>query len=251
VREVPRISHGRRSVNGLIALRVPLDVIKAKCAHYVWRGKPERHTARQNLDDYDIVKTFGAEYRGIVQYYLLAVDVGRLSRLRWVAETSMLKTLAAKHQSTVSKMAARYRAIINTPHGKRVCFQASIERTGKQPLVARFGGRGRPLGLRGRNRPRTATRRRRARERFAAADAVVVELRADCPGFHPLVPKRPVGVLLAVAHGQFAPTPSTTRAVTLRHVRLVWVRRISAGNGSRKHKRHSTTQYRSAKASKL
>jgi hypothetical protein len=135
-----RISHGRRSVNGLIALRVPLDVIKAKCAPYMRRGKPERHTARQNLDDYDIVKTFGAEYRGIVQYYLLAVDVGRLSRLRWVAETSMLKTLAAKHQSTVSKMAARYRATIDTPHGKRVCFQASIERTGKQPLVARFGG---------------------------------------------------------------------------------------------------------------
>ena len=135
-----RISHCRRSVNGLIALRVPLDVIKAKCAPYMWRGKPERHTARQNLDDYDIVKTFGAEYRGIVQYYLLAVDVGRLSRLRWVAKTSMLKTLAAKHQSTVSKMAARYRATIDTPHGKRVCFQASIERTGKQPLVARFGG---------------------------------------------------------------------------------------------------------------
>jgi group II intron reverse transcriptase/maturase len=135
-----RISHGRRSVNGLITLRVPLDVIKAKCAPYMRRGKPERHTARQNLDDYDIVKTFGAEYRGIVQYYLLAVDVGRLSRLRWVAETSMLKTLAAKHQSTVSKMAARYRATIDTPHGKRVCFQASIERTGKQPLVARFGG---------------------------------------------------------------------------------------------------------------
>jgi hypothetical protein len=135
-----RISHGRRSVNGLIALRVPLDVIKAKCAPYMRRGKPERHTARQNLDDYDIVKTFGAEYRGIVQYYLLAVDVGRLSRLRWVAETSMLKTLAAKHQSTVSKMAARHRATIDTPHGKRVCFEARVQRTGRQPLVARFGG---------------------------------------------------------------------------------------------------------------
>ena len=39
-----------------------------------------------------------AEYRGIVQYYLLAGDAWRLARLRWVAETSMLKTLAAKQK---------------------------------------------------------------------------------------------------------------------------------------------------------
>ena len=26
------------------------------------------------------------------------------------------------------------------PHGRRRCFQVSVERTGRQPLVARFGG---------------------------------------------------------------------------------------------------------------
>jgi len=94
----------------------------------------------QNLDDYDIVKTFGAEYRGVVGYYLLATDVWRFNRLRWVAETSMLKTLAAKHQSTVTKMAAKHKTTIETPHGLRACFEARVERDGKQPLVARFGG---------------------------------------------------------------------------------------------------------------
>jgi hypothetical protein len=63
------------------------------------------------------------------------------------------------------------------------------------------------------------------------------------------MPKRPVGVLVAVAHGQIAVTPSTTRAEALRHVRLVRVRRISAGDRGRKNKRRSTTQYRSAMAS--
>ena len=52
----------------------------------------------------------------------------------------MLKTLAAKHDSSVTKMAARYRATISTPHGVRACFEARVERHGKQPLVARFGG---------------------------------------------------------------------------------------------------------------
>jgi type I pantothenate kinase len=36
-----------------------------------------------------------AEYRGFVQYYLLAGDVWRLHRLHWVMQTSMLKTLGA------------------------------------------------------------------------------------------------------------------------------------------------------------
>jgi ribosomal protein S30 len=94
----------------------------------------------QNLDDYDIVKTYGAEYRGIVQYWMLANDVWRFKSLHWDAQTSMLKTLAAKHKSSVPKMAAKHKAKIQTPHGLRTCYEARVERAGKQPLVARFGG---------------------------------------------------------------------------------------------------------------
>ena len=74
----------RRSINGTVGLRVPRDVIKAKCAPYLQRGKPERRTQLVNEDDHDIVRTYGAEYRGIVEYYLLAGDVCRLNRLDWV-----------------------------------------------------------------------------------------------------------------------------------------------------------------------
>jgi group II intron reverse transcriptase/maturase len=129
----------RRTVNGQVALRLPLDVIKAKSAPYLHRGKPAKQKALSNGDDYTIVATYGAIYRGIVQYYLLAGDVYRLHRLRWVMETSMLKTLAGKHHSSMSKMAARHKAKIATPHGLRTCFEARIERDGRQPLVARFG----------------------------------------------------------------------------------------------------------------
>ena len=135
-----KITAGQRSVNGKIALRVPLDVIKAKRAPYRRHGKPWHRPAMQNLDDYDIVRTYGAEYRGIVQYYLLATDVWRFTALRWDAQTSMLKTLAAKHQSSVVKMAAKHRAKHSTAHGLRTCYEARVERAGKQPLVARFGG---------------------------------------------------------------------------------------------------------------
>ncbi|MFF8322290.1 reverse transcriptase domain-containing protein [Streptomyces bobili] len=129
-----------RRVNGQIALRVPRDVIKAKCAPYLARGKPAKQKALINSSDHAIVVTFGAVYRGIAQYYLLAGDAFRLHRLQWVMETSMLKTLAAKHRSSVPKMAAKHKARIDTPNGPRVCFEARIERKNRKPLVARFGG---------------------------------------------------------------------------------------------------------------
>ncbi|SCG07403.1 group II intron reverse transcriptase/maturase [Streptomyces sp. MnatMP-M27] len=129
-----------RRVNGQIALRVPRDVIKAKRAPYLTRGKPAKRTALINSSDYAIVATFGTVYRGVVQYYLLAGDVFRLRRLQWVMETSMLRTLAAKHRSSVSKMAVKHKARIDTLNGPRVCFEARIERKNRKPLVARFGG---------------------------------------------------------------------------------------------------------------
>ena len=92
------------------------------------------------MDDYDIVRTYAAEYRGIVNYYLLAQDLWRLSALRWNAETSMLKTLAVKHKSTVTKMAARHKAKVITKDGPRTCFEAARHREGSKDLVARFGG---------------------------------------------------------------------------------------------------------------
>jgi group II intron reverse transcriptase/maturase len=89
------VTKGQRSSNATVRLRVPADVIKAKCAPYMQRGKPARRTRMMNMDDYAIVTIYGSEYRGIVQYYLLANDVYRLNRLSWVMETSMLKTLGA------------------------------------------------------------------------------------------------------------------------------------------------------------
>uniref|UniRef100_UPI000AE8EC42 reverse transcriptase/maturase family protein n=2 Tax=Nocardia amamiensis TaxID=404578 RepID=UPI000AE8EC42 len=133
-------TRGKRSINGVVSLRVPSSVIKAKQAPYLARGKPERRADLLNEDDHTIVSVYGAEWRGIVQYYLLAGNVARLYRLQWVVETSLLKTLANKHRASVSKMARKYAATVITPYGRRKCFEARVERSGRKPLVARFGG---------------------------------------------------------------------------------------------------------------
>ena len=63
---------------------MPRDVITAQCARYRRRGKPWHRSILQNLPDYDIVATYGAEYRGVANYYLLAQDV-------WLAEQAALE----------------------------------------------------------------------------------------------------------------------------------------------------------------
>jgi group II intron reverse transcriptase/maturase len=143
-----RLTAGRRVVNGSVWLRVPQDVIKAKCARYTRAGKPAHRSELMNDADYTIISRYGSEYRGIVQYYLLAGDVWRLSRLHWVMMTSLLKTLAGKHDSTVSKMARRYKATIETPHGPRTAFRSAWRavrtagRWSRRSVVSRSDGNG-------------------------------------------------------------------------------------------------------------
>ncbi len=132
--------HDVRIEASVIGLRVPRAVITAKTAPYLKHGKPWHRPELMNLDDPEIISAYGAGYRGLAQYYLLAGNVSRLHRLRWAAETSMLKTLVAKHRSTVTKMARKYKAVTITRHGPRTCFEARTERPGRKPLAARFGG---------------------------------------------------------------------------------------------------------------
>ena len=135
------IAGGRRAANGVIRLSVPAKVINAKCCRYMARGKPVHRPELMNDEDRSIISRYGSEYRGIVQYYLLAGDVCRLNRLRWVMATSLLKTLAGKYDSSVSKMARKYAATTDTPHGPRKCLQVSVDRgKGRKPLVGTFGG---------------------------------------------------------------------------------------------------------------
>jgi hypothetical protein len=64
-----------------------------------------------------------------------------LQRPPWAPDTvSLLKTLAGKYDSSVSKMARKYTATIETPHGPSRCLQVSIDRDCRKPLVATFGG---------------------------------------------------------------------------------------------------------------
>jgi group II intron reverse transcriptase/maturase len=132
---------GHRSINAAIGLKVPIDVIRAKCAPYLHRGQPIRRTERTVDAAFSIVAQFQAEFRGIAEYYKLAYNRHRLGRLKYVMERSLTKTLARKYRITVPQVYRRFRAVLDTEHGPRRGLQVTVDRGGgRTPLVARWGG---------------------------------------------------------------------------------------------------------------
>lgn len=129
-----------RSVNGTLALRVPLDVIDAACKGYMKRGKPRNRPELSGDSDFGIVLQYQWRYAGLVNYYALAQNIGSFSRLHWIMESSLLRTLADKHRSSVGKMWRKHKSTVQTDHGPRRCVAVTQPRQDKRPLVARFGG---------------------------------------------------------------------------------------------------------------
>ena len=55
--------------------------------------------------------------------------------------TSLLKTLAHKHKSSVSALVKQYQSTTETPYGTMTCLEVKLDRGAeKKPLIARFGG---------------------------------------------------------------------------------------------------------------
>ena len=130
----------RRCINGRIGLKVPLVRVKEKCANYLGHNQPRRRTELLHDSEYTIVEQFQSEYRGVVAYYRLASNLRQFSRLRWVMEQSLTRTLASKLKISVPEVYDRFGAAIETDHGACKGLQIVVEREGKQPLVAQWGG---------------------------------------------------------------------------------------------------------------
>ncbi|HEL2073054.1 TPA: reverse transcriptase domain-containing protein [Streptococcus suis] len=132
---------GRRSANGVIALFVPASVIESKCRQYMKNGKAIHRNNLLHDDDFSIVQTYQQEYRGLVQYYILAQNLSWFSKVYWYMETSLLKTLSFKHKSSINKMLAKYKTTTTSTNGRTVpCLQVVVPREDKPPLVATWGG---------------------------------------------------------------------------------------------------------------
>jgi hypothetical protein len=113
-----RLTAGRRSANGQVALLVPRDVTVAKCQQFMRRGRAFHRAEMINESEYSIIARYQSHWRGFLNYYLMAKNVSR--RLRPVfhtMRTSLLRTMAAKHRSTVARMADKFTATMEDDRG--------------------------------------------------------------------------------------------------------------------------------------
>jgi group II intron reverse transcriptase/maturase len=130
----------RRSINGQIGLRVPREVLLGKCSRYKRRGKAFHRAELMNESDYSIVSMYQSEYRGIVNYYRLAYNLHTLQQLKWTMEQSLTKTLAHKHKQSSRQVRAKYQTDLEVDGTIYKGLQVIVEREGKKPLVATWGG---------------------------------------------------------------------------------------------------------------
>src|SRR6266702_4390167 len=131
---------GQRRVNGKIGFRVPKDIIREKCQDYTEEGKPIHRPEMLKDSVYTIISTYQAEYRGLVEYYRMAYNLYTLNRLKWDIERSLTRTLAAREQIPVTQVYRKYKARLIVEGRPYKGLQVTVEREGKKPLIAQWGG---------------------------------------------------------------------------------------------------------------
>jgi len=124
----------KRSLNNSVDLSIPL---KDKIEKFLFNTKsvvikngtlmPRGRKKLVNLTELEIVTTYNAEFRGLCNYYSLASNYYKLCYFEYLMEYSCLKTIAAKHKSSIKKTINKYKnpkgqwAIpYDTKKGKRV-----------------------------------------------------------------------------------------------------------------------------------
>lgn len=135
-----KLKNGQRSINGGISFSIPPTVINEKRAKYTRNGKMMHRPERLKDEPYSIINQYQSEYRGLVQYYIMAQNLHRLAHLRHTMEVSLVKTLAGKYKTTVKRIYKEYGATIKIAEKTYKVLQVVIPRKDKKPLKTHFGG---------------------------------------------------------------------------------------------------------------
>ena len=101
-----------RSVSEQMQLHIPQEKLREFCSNKRY-GNYDKFCSMDRpgfsiLSDAEIVLTYNAEMRGLANYYGIALNASRdLNKLVGIWRSSLFKTLARKHKTTVTKIANR------------------------------------------------------------------------------------------------------------------------------------------------
>lgn len=119
-----------------LALYMPDRVAHDFVKEYMKNNKAIHVSNRIYKPIYDIIQMFSYDFERFAQYYMFAKNQKDLGTVKWILQTSLLKTIAAKLKSTCNKVYKKYNDTIDKngqqykiisdtkPNGKVVYFGA-------------------------------------------------------------------------------------------------------------------------------
>src|SRR5262249_1588983 len=121
---------GRRTRNGCISLLMPREVVNKYLRRYSKHGKVI-HRPKLLCDSvYTIIQRYQSVLVGLYNYYCMASNVGkRMSHIKWILQTSLLKTLASKLKRRVNEIIKMFRV----PNQEYITYRVEVTRPGKEP----------------------------------------------------------------------------------------------------------------------
>jgi len=130
-------SEGRRAKNGCVTLLTPRKVVSKYRKRFSKDGKVIHRSELLAETDYTIIQRYQSVLVGLYNYYCMTANVSkRVGHIKWILQISLLKTLASKFRKSVSKTFKTY----SVPDQEYVTLRKVINRPGKEPLIATFGG---------------------------------------------------------------------------------------------------------------
>lgn len=128
-----------RAINMLPVLSVPSKVASFWKKKYTKNGKPVNRPELLQCSDFEIVTTFGSEFRGIVNYYSMAYNVARsFYPVKYMFMESAARTLANKHKISRNRVYAKYKR--TSEHGvKALIVEAPNHKHPEKPYYAKLG----------------------------------------------------------------------------------------------------------------
>jgi len=98
-----------RSINGVMQLLVPNDVITTKLKPFMKNRKSVHINKRLNFTLTEMISKYNSEIRGLYNYYCLAGNVSkRIGTFKFYHYFSLVKSIAAKHKISVKKAIKRF-----------------------------------------------------------------------------------------------------------------------------------------------
>jgi group II intron reverse transcriptase/maturase len=128
----------RRTINGQPLLHVPKDVVKEWNNRFSQQSQTSHRPELLACSDYEITLTYSLEFQGLVNYYALAYDVSKLYQVKYHFETSLIKTLATKHQRSNQWVIKKYKRPTQTG-SKAIIVSVSHPNHPDKSLTAKFG----------------------------------------------------------------------------------------------------------------